>query len=58
MADLIKSIKEKNTVACDQQDLLSYNFGGFANEILKTMSHFKSSEWNMEGIILWKWNSL
>ena len=44
MADLIKSIKEKNPVACDQQDLLSYNFGGFANEILKTMSNFKNSE--------------
>ena len=44
MADLIKSIKEKNPVACDKQDLLSHNFGGFANEILKTMSNFKSSE--------------
>ena len=46
MADLIKplikSLKEKNLVAYDQHELLSHNFGEFADEIFK--NHVKNSE--------------
>ena len=50
MADLIKSVKEKNQAAYDQHELFSYNFGGFADEIFK--NHVKNSN------VKWTWKSL